>query len=291
MSIKFRRIVFLLILFGFSVFLSGCEDKKVDIKVPVEGCGRIISTAPSITETLFALGLGSNITGVTGNCHFPDGVEKKAKIGEVLDINMESVLMLKPDTVFVLSANQSLKNKLGSLKIKTVVIDQSTIDGFMASLDIIGKECLVEEKATELKKSISERMTPSKTAELKKVMIVAGRDYFSENIKDVYIAGNDRFYSELLKFAGAGNVYHGDLSYPKIQLEGIISMNPDIIVDVVTIGNECEKQKEMFLKSWSSLCDVNAVKNNRVFIVCKDYWSIPGPRFVNIIEELSEMVK
>lgn len=280
------------ILFVLIFTLSGCADKvRETASAELKGCGRIVSTAPSITETLFELGLGSSIAGVTENCHFPEGVKYIPKIGEVLDINLESILMLKPDTVFVISANQSLKNKLESLKIKTVVVDQSTVGGFMASLDIIGKECLVTERSAELKKNISDRMKSRSGGTFKKVMIVAGRDYFSKNIKDVYIAGNDRFYSELLKITGSKNVYQGDFSYPKIQIEGIISMNPDVIVDVVTIGNECEKQKEMLMKSWSALSDVNAVKNDKVFVVCKDYWSIPGPRFVNIIEELSVMVK
>lgn len=280
------------ILFVLIFTLSGCADKvRETASAELKGCGRIVSTAPSITETLFELGLGSNIAGVTENCHFPDVVKYIPKIGEVLDINLESILMLKPDTVFVISANQSLKNKLESLKIKTVAVDQSTIEGFMTSLDIIGKECLVSERSAQLKKNISDRMKPISGGAFKKVMIVAGRDYFSKNIKDVYIAGSDRFYSELLKIAGAENVYDGDLGYPKIQIEGIISMNPDIIIDVVTIGKECEKQKETLEKSWYSIKDVNAVKNDKVFVVCKDYWSIPGPRFVNIIEELSAMVK
>lgn len=280
---------FFLTIFIIISFAAGCSI-KVENENTNSVCKRIISSAPSITETLFEFGLGSNITGVTENDHF-QGVENIPKIGKVLDVSMESLVSLKPDTVFVISANQSLKKKLESLKIKTVVIDHSTINGFLASLDIIGKECLAYDRAAELKKIFLSRMTPVKIETEKKVMIVVGRDYFSENIKDVYIAGNDGFYSDLLKIAGSENVYQGELSYPKIQVEGIISMNPDIIVDVVTIGNECENQKRTLEKSWYSIKDVNAVKNDKVFVVCKDYWSIPGPRFVNIIEELSAMVK
>lgn len=271
--------------------MTACVEKsKETANHEIKGCGKIISTAPSITETLFELGLGENIIGVTENCHFPKEVKNIPKIGKVLDINIEFIVSLKPDTVFVISANDSLKKKLEALNIKTVVVDQSTIGGFMTSLDIIGKQCLISERSAELKKNILSRMTTKSIESLKKILIVVGRDYSSTQIKDVYAAGSDGFYSEILKSVKIRNAYEGDLNYPKIQIEGIMSLNPDIIVDVVTTGEICEKDKERLKQSWLMLVDINAVKKGKVFIVCNDYWSIPGPRFVSIIEELSEMV-
>lgn len=270
-------------------FFTGCiSENKNREKEILTVCGRIVSTAPSITETLFALGLGENVQGVTDSCKYPEEALKIKKIGQVLDINMETVISLRPDIVFVISANSGLVQKLQALNIKTVIIDQSTIAGFMKSLDEIGEKCNVSQKAAEIKSEIEKSMNAVRPGERKKIMVVAGRDYFSSSIKDVYIAGNDGFYSELIRLAGHENVYHGELNYPKIQVEGLISLNPDVIIDVITNGDMC-KNREGYLKSWSVLSDLKAVKNGSVFMICKDYWSIPGPRFMNIVEDIQQM--
>lgn len=267
-------------------FFTGCisENNDREKEMPA-GCGRIVSTAPSITETLFELGLGGNVQGVTESCKYPEEAAKITRIGSVLDVNMETVISLRPDTVFVISANSGLVQRLQALNIKTFIVDQSTVAGFMKSLDEIGQKCAVSQKAAEIKSAIEKRMKTVRSGEKKKIMVVAGRDYFSSDIKDVYIAGNDGFYSELIKLAGHENVYDGVLSYPKIQVEGLISLDPDIIFDVITNGGMCENS-EKYLKSWSALRDLKAVKNGSVFMICKDYWSIPGPRFMNIVEDI-----
>ena len=75
---KLIKITFFITIF-LLVSCSTKEAKKVENTDP---CQRIVSTAPSITETLFDLGLGENIVGVTENCHYPEEVKSKAKIGQ-----------------------------------------------------------------------------------------------------------------------------------------------------------------------------------------------------------------
>ena len=62
---------------------------------------RIISAAPSITEMLYALGMGERVVGVTTFCHYPPEVRDKPKIGTYMTPNLESVLALKPDLAIV----------------------------------------------------------------------------------------------------------------------------------------------------------------------------------------------
>jgi iron complex transport system substrate-binding protein len=284
----------LLIIILFAAFVAACsENKPLPDKIPV--CGRIVSTAPSITETLFELGLGDRIVGVTDNCKLPKGAEKMPRIGKVLDISGESVMMLKPDTGIVLSANGHLAGKMNNLKINTIVVDQSTIDGFMFSLKIIGDVCSVQESADDLNYRIEEKLNSVlsgfKIDKSLKIMVVAGRDYFDEGIKDVYIAGRDGFYDKIIEIIGAKNVYEGSLNYPKIQVEGVMTLDPDVIIDVVTMDYMNDEKLTSIRKNWDKLKNVKAVKNGKVFVVNKDYWSIPGPRFVNIIKDLKEMLK
>ncbi|HQI05002.1 MAG TPA: helical backbone metal receptor [bacterium] len=274
------------------VLFTGCKDKKVEDN---SICKRIVSTAPSITSTLFELGLGDKIVGVTDNCKLPQDAVDIKRIGKVLDVSSEAVLSLKPDTAIVLSANESLAVKMNNLKINTIVVDQSTIEGFVFSLKIIGEVCSVQQSADDLNRSIEEKLNsvlssfkPDKSL---KIMVVAGRDYFDEGIKDVYIAGRDGFYEKIMEIIGVQNVYQGSLAYPKIQVEGIMTLDPDMIIDVVTMENISGEKLASIQKNWDKLKNIKAVKNGKVFVVNKDYWSIPGPGYVRIVEDFIEMIK
>ena len=283
---KLIKITFFITIF-LLVSCSTKEAKKVENTVP---CQRIVSTAPSITETLFDLGLGENIVGVTENCLYPEAAKSKPKIGKAFDINVEAVAALKPDTVFVLSAYGELAGKLQSLGIKTVVVEQSTVRGFIDSIDVFGKTCSIEEKTAKFKEKFIPYLKENAVKNFgKKVMILVGRDYESRSVKDAYIVGKDGFLNEIITLSGAENVYQGNMPYPKIQLEGIIALNPDIVIDVITASNLTPEKLDFITKSWSDL-DINAVKNGKVFIKTEDFWSLPGPRFVKIIEEIKSII-
>jgi iron complex transport system substrate-binding protein len=284
-----KRFIFILFF-----ILAGCSGKKEKVRTD-DPCSKIVSTAPSITETFIRLGMGQKIAGVTENCVIPEASRVPEKIGKLLDINIEAVAGMNPDTVFVLSVNESLAKKVNGLNIRTVVIDQSTIDGFLFSLDIIGDVCSISDKTTVLKEELLNKIEEIKRLRpinnvAPKVMIVTGRDYSSDTIKDVYIAGHDGFYDDLIRMAGGENVYSGTLNYPKISVEGIISLNPDIIIDTVTLPEISDDELKKFRSDWNGLKDVSAVKNGKIYTIGKYYWSIPGPRFVDIAEDIQKMV-
>ena len=282
--------IFLFIL-CFWIVMSGCSkikdpEKKIDCE-----CRRIVSTAPSITETLFRFGYGDRIVGVTDDCLFPEGVKDIEHIGRVLNINVEKILSLKPDVVMVIDVNTVLIAKLKALGINVLSFDHSTIQGFIDSLPVIFSECGNKPEFNEIISRYNKVIKkPETVGKKRKVMMVIGRDYHSSLIKDVYLAGKDGFYSEIINACGLENVYSGDLSYPKIQIEGILSMNPDVIVDVVTFKQFLPKDKKKLKNVWKVLKDVKAVANDQVFIMNKNYWSIPGPRFPEIIDDLKEML-
>lgn len=256
----------------------------------VVSCGRIVSTAPSITETLFELGLGGNVVGVTENCRYPDDVSGKAKIGKAFSISSEAVIALKPDVVFVLSAYGELTAKMNAAGMKTVVLEQSSIKGFIDSIDVISEICRIQDKGSSLKAKFEPYLKRDETKGVKKkILILVGRDYESVSIKDAYAVGDDKFLNEIINLSGAENAYGGTLAYPKIQLEGIISLNPDIVIDIVTASDLTQEKLEIIKKSWSNL-DINAVKNGKVFVKTDDFWSLPGPRFVKIIEEIKNIL-
>ena len=77
---------------------------------------RIVSTAPSITELLYALGLGDRVVGVTRFCRYPPEARWKPKIGDYTSPNLEAIAALRPDLVIVQTNPVHLADRLGRLR-------------------------------------------------------------------------------------------------------------------------------------------------------------------------------
>ncbi len=92
---------------------------------------RIISLAPSITETLFALALDSSVVGVTDYCDYPVPAKQKTRIGGILNPNIERILSLRPDLV-LMSGSGNMRSDYDKLTASGVTVFVSyprTLDG------------------------------------------------------------------------------------------------------------------------------------------------------------------
>ena len=113
----------------------------------------------------------------------------------------------------------------------------------------------------------------------------------SGTLKEAYIAGPKTYFSELITLAGGVNAFDNqNLAYPKLSAEGIIHLNPDVILDLVTDLEKNHLKKELVIKEWSSLRNINAVKNEQVFVLSSNYIVIPGPRFVLFLKDLAKAI-
>ncbi len=255
---------------------------------------RIISLAPSITEVLFALGLGDRVVGVTRYCKFPPEAVAKAKIGGYSDPNYEAIITLDPDLVIMLPEHRMAKQYLARFGLTVLVVNHDSISGILNSIITIGKTCGVEQNARSLVHNLQTKMESirRKTKGLyhPRVMISVGRGMGSGSLNDVYISGRDSFYNEMINLAGGTNAYTGKVPIPVVTKESIIRMNPEVIIDMVPDLNKKGWSKAMILKKWKSLSQVDAVKNNRVFVFGQDYVVIPGPRFILVLEEMAKAI-
>ena len=114
----------------------------------------------------------------------------------------------------------------------------------------------------------------------------------SQGLTDVYIAGKDEFYSHLIKIAGGTNVYEDEkVKFPKISQEGLLSLNPDVIVDMAADLKESDNMtKRDVVAEWNKLDDLDAVKNDRVYVFTADYVTVPGPRFIRLLEHMARVI-
>jgi len=286
----------------FLAFAGSYAGRKLLIKprskanVSVHGkYKRIVSLAPSITEMLFALGLGGRIVGVTEYCDYPDEALNIAKIGGYYNPNYEAIVALKPDLIVMLPGHKKPKKYLTKLGLDNLVVKNESIPGILESILDIGKKCDAEEKAVQIvndiKKRISKIKNKTKNLPHPRVMISVGRNMGSNNLQGVYIACNDGFYSSMVTLAGGVNACNDGMArFPSISKEGIIRLNPEIIIDMIPDLKRNGWKEKSVLKAWESL-RVDAVKNKRVYVFGEGYTVIPGPRFVLIVEEIAQAIR
>lgn len=252
---------------------------------------RIVSLAPSITENLYALGMMERVVGVTRYCDFPPEARLKTQVGGYYDPNYEAIVALNPDLIIMLAEHEDPREYLSRLGFHILTVDHRNISGIFESIERIGETCGAPDKARSITNDLRARMRriEEKTSGLPppRVMISIGRNMGSGKLDDVYVSGKEGFYDQMIELLGGVNAYEGRVAFPVVSNEGIIQMNPDVIIDMVPDLEEQGWSAETIQEQWSAVSQVNAVKNGRVYIFGEDFVAVPGPRFISIMEKMA----
>ena len=275
------------------VFALSCASRSVLSRTESRTGSGIISLAPSITETLFALGLGQNVTGVTQYCDFPPEAAKREKIGGFYDPNYEAILLLRPELVLSLVEADDTNRNLAGAGLRVLAVNHKTIDGILESVGTIGKACGAGQRAAEMQADMKARIErvklKSRGLPSLRVMVCIGNMDGSSSRRELRIAGKEGFYDAMLETAGCTNAYTGSaVRYPTLTTEGIVALNPQAIIDIVDDVSEVPGGTDAIMSEWNRLQHVDAVKNGRVRVLTANYLMRPGPRVVQTLEDIAK---
>ncbi len=256
---------------------------------------RIISLAPSITETLFAIGAGDKLVAVTDYCDYPPAARSLPTIGGYTDTSLEAIVAKKPDLVILLQGQQQLRQQLNQLGIQTHTIDNTSLLGIQAAIASIGQETGHTRQAdallAEIEQQIAAIRAKVESQPVIRTLVSIAHYVNSDQLETVYVAGQHDFYNDLLKLAGGINVYQGTkVMVPSVSEEGLIRMNPDVIIDVFPEADDHQSDMTLVMQQWQQLDSVSAVKAGRVHIIQRDYASVPGPRIFMLLEDFARLL-
>lgn len=256
---------------------------------------RIVSTAPSVTETLFALELGDRVVGVTQYCRYPAEAREKAQIGGYLNPNFEAIVALRPDLVIMLEDNGSTRPAFAKLGLHTLVVCHKSVDGILESIAAIGRTCQAEQKAGEIIGDVRLRMDRirRKTQRLpqRRVLIAVDRTFTAGRLEDVFIVGDDGHLDRIMHLAGGQNACRRTAArFPVVSSEGILRIDPEVIIDIVPESTAAKLGNEAILADWQQVAEVEAVRNGRVYVVADDRASLPGPSFIRTAERFARLI-
>lgn len=254
---------------------------------------RIISTSPSMTETLFALGLGDRVVAVSQFCRFPPQVASLPKIGTYLRPDVERIAQLRPDLIVIHAQADQLERNLKTVKVPYIAVDFVGLSGVFSSMRAIGAAAGVAERAGVLVADIERRFAEIRKAVAERrpqrVLFIVGRR--PGTLTDLVAAGPGSYLSELVSVAGGVNVLSdpGLPEYPRISMETVIRLEPDVIIDAGDMEdrpNERLAREAVTLDMWKRR-QIAGTRAARVHVVLSDAFVIPGPRMTEAAETMA----
>lgn len=267
----------------YFLFQTGDSEKKIKSSIFPQ---RIISLGPSVTEGLYLLGVQDKIAGVTVYCQRPEDAKNKEKVGTVTEANIEKIIILKPDLVLATDlTNPRQIEKLKSLGIRVVTHFiyknknfAEICENFINLGTIVGKEEKAREIVYKAKGKVVSIQKRMKGLPKPKVLIQIGA-------KPLWVATRDSFINDLIELAGGINIGPSGES-GLYSREKVLEQNPDIII-IVTMGIIGEEEKII----WQKYRTINAVKNNRIYIIDSYKVCSPTPEsFTDALEEIGEFI-
>ena len=258
---------------------------------------RIVSTAPSITEALFALGLGSQVVGVSRFCDFPPEVQKLPKVGTYIKPDLEAIARLAPDLVILQGNPTELTNRLNALHISFVEVPHGTLNDVFTGIEIIARASGFPDRAAplvdQIKSGLDAIRTKAKVQPSPRVIVIANRR--QGMLADLVAIGPDNYVNQILGIAGGINslAKPGLPQYPHISLETVLRENPDVIIDL-SASQESEAARQAVraatLSLWRQNGELTAVRNGHVYIGTSNALLVPGPRTVEAAQRLFDYI-
>jgi iron complex transport system substrate-binding protein len=269
-----------IVLFGFVSFAFAAE--------PASPPKRIVSLAPSVTEILFAMGLGDNIVGVTSFCDYPEEAKKKQKIGGMSNPSLEAVVSLRPDIVVMTTDGnpKEFEERLRSLKIKTYVFTARRLAELSQGIRELGRALGVKNKADKLANGIEDDI-----GKVRKSSLVSHPSTMRKKIlyivwpEPLIVAGPGTVIDDAITLLGEVNIAQGAAAaYPKYSVEEVIRQAPEVIIIGKGSGMDMVAVSRGVLKRMTS---VPAVKSGALCYLGDGLYRL-GPRVVQGIKELAE---
>jgi iron complex transport system substrate-binding protein len=286
-QLKIINITLLIILTFFCVsetwagIVTDEIGRKIDIQQSPQ---RIVSLAPGITETLYALNLDDKIVGVTAFCNWPPQARQKPRIGGFTNPSIEKIVSLKADLI-IATADGNRKETIQQLErigLPVYVTNPSDTDGILKSILHIGEITNREKDAGKLVEKLQKRLD-NITAQIRHKS--KPRVFFQIGLEPVITAGRGTLINEVIERAGGVNVAGRDTArYPRYSAEGIMAGSPDIILFAPMAG---DKEFTAGKRFWQEFRGIPAVDNNRIYPIDTDLISRASPRIVDAIEKMA----
>jgi iron complex transport system substrate-binding protein len=255
------------------------------VKIP-EHPQRLVSLAPSITETLYALGLGDLLVGDTDYCDYPPEAKRKPRVGNLLNPSLERIVSLKPDLVLgsPTANRREVIGQLEKLRIPLYGVAAQSVEETLRSLEDLGRVLGREREAQVL----SGRLRARIEAVARKVSpYPRPRVLFVVWYRPLTTTGPGTSITDVIQRAGGDSVTN-DLGgeWPRLSLEEALRRNPDVILYAQSESFFPGLDEFARLPGWR---DLRAVKDRHMYCVSETI-TFTSPRLIDALEQVADIL-
>ncbi|AMP20055.1 hypothetical protein AZF37_01690 [endosymbiont 'TC1' of Trimyema compressum] len=291
----------IVLIMGFAIFLGGCGNKESGsvngVNYPLtitDSTGsqvtiekepkKVVSFSPVVTETVTAIGKKNVLVGRTSFCDYPPSVESIPVVGNLTTRNMELVAGAEPDVVLASAfVDEGTKEQLKQLGIPLVVTYSSeSFNGAYDDIEMIGKVLNGKDKSKEVIDGMKSKVSSVET-KVKETGNKPSVYYVLGFIKGDFTATGETFINEMITMAGGTNIA-ADGTRWSYNKESLIEKNPDILI----LNNMAGTIDD--LKNTEGYKDLDAVKNNKVYLIDSNLINRAGPRLALGLEALAAII-
>ena len=270
-----KRILFLIAI--VVICLSTAAEPSASTAATI----RIISLSPAVTSELYDLDAQDRLIGVTRHCMNPGN--KKEVIGSLTDINLEQIILLKPDLIIAGKDANRKKDieKLLSMGFRVEIIEgcesfECMCTEFIRLGGLTGRQKEAQRIVGKCRKEVSFISSRAGSRQTKVLWQVG------EN--PVVAAGGSTFANEFIRLSGCINIF-GDIKtkYPRVNMEEVLIRNPDVIIVISGMGAGTD--------IWKTMKGINAVSKGRIYTIEADKVCQATPvRFVEGLKLVSSLL-
>jgi iron complex transport system substrate-binding protein len=253
---------------------------------------RLVSMAPSITETMYALGRGEWLVGVTAVCDYPPQARALPKVGGIAAPNLEQIVRLRPDIVFTTAEGNSrdLLDQLERLGVITFALRPDSYGGVIESILAMGRAVGAEQAARRIVEEMQQRV---RAVQERLVGRSRPRVLYLIWTEPLIAAGAGTYLDDLLELAGGQNVVRERTgSYPRLNWEQVVARAPEVIL----LADHREDSELASTGSgdipadWQTWQAVPAIRAGRVLAVPSNTILRPGPRVGDGLARLARAI-
>jgi ABC-type Fe3+-hydroxamate transport system substrate-binding protein len=264
----------------------GC-DHAVQNSTAGSSKKRLVSLSPAITETLFAIGAGPELVGVSDYCNYPEAAKKLPRTGSALTPNYEAIVRLSPSMILCEAAASTPKRELGALGM-TKFLPWLSLEDIVASTRLLGALATHAAEADVLATQLWDGLAVAEATNGPRVLVVLGEG--TGKLSEIYFIKKNSIHGAALRAAGARNAVPEDVpGVPRLSIEELLRLDPDAIIVLVAPTPDAPSEAQV-LHDYEALEPLTAVKNKRVSVLESEEAFANGPRILTLAEHLRQEI-
>ena len=251
---------------------------------------RIVSLAPSLTETLFALGAGDRLVGISDYCDYPPETAQIAKVGGFVNPNIEAILALEPDLVAAVpnGGAKAVVRRLEELGLKILIVEVYTLEDIDTAIRSLGEAVAARDRAEALIETMHREMARVeariRNRPRRRVVLVWEQ-------QPLIVGGAGTYIDALIRRAGGENIAAASQGrFPHFGMEEIVVRAPEVILDAFMLSEASAAARQSRRRFWDRWPTIPAVRTGEIHFIETFTVVRPGPRIPDALALLARAI-